>query len=69
MYAEGAEQGCALRPHCWPRSAFYLAWGPLRNIWGYNDSGTLFYILVSLVPGLPGLALLAYAATGFRGRG
>jgi hypothetical protein len=38
----------------------------LDNIWTYNDSGTLTYVLCALVVGLPGLALLAVAVRGLR---
>lgn len=34
----------------------------LSNIWGYNDSGALAYIVFACVPGVPGLVLLLYAA-------
>ncbi len=33
----------------------------LRNIWGYNDSGTFLYVYV-VVYGVPGLLLLLFAA-------
>ena len=42
------------------------AWVILDNIWTYNDSGTLLYILFACMPGLPGLALLAFALRGLR---
>ena len=39
----------------------YWAWVILDNIWTYNDSGTLTYVVFALVVGLPGLALVAAA--------
>jgi hypothetical protein len=44
----------------------YWAYVILDNIWHYNDSGTLLYILFACVPGIPGLALLAFALRGLR---
>lgn len=40
----------------------YVAGHVLANIWTYNDSGTLAYILYALVPGLPGVMLLIAAS-------
>jgi hypothetical protein len=39
----------------------YWAWVILDNIWTYNDSGTLTYVLFALVVGIPGLTLGAAA--------
>lgn len=39
----------------------------LDNIWNYNDSGTLTYILYALVPTLLGLLCLYLALRGWRG--
>jgi hypothetical protein len=36
---------------CW-------AYAILDNIWNYNDSGTLAYIVFAAIPGIPGLVLL-----------
>jgi len=44
----------------------YWAWVILDNIWHYNDAGTLIYVLLACVPGLPGVALLAFAVHGLR---
>jgi uncharacterized membrane protein len=44
----------------------YWAWVILDNIWTYNDSGTLTYVVIACVPGLLGLALLAFAVRGLR---
>jgi hypothetical protein len=38
----------------------------LDNIWNYNDSGTLTYILYALVPTLLGLLCLYLALRGWR---
>ena len=37
------------------------AYAILDNIWNYNDSGTVAYVVYSLAPGLPG-ALCIYLA-------
>jgi hypothetical protein len=42
------------------------AYAILDNIWNYNDSGTLAYILFSLVPGLPGVLCIFLAWRGWR---
>jgi hypothetical protein len=39
----------------------YWAWMILDNIWTYNDSGTLTYVLLALVVAIPGCALVAFA--------
>lgn len=39
----------------------------LDNIWNYNDSGTLTYVLYALIPGVPG-ALCVYWALRRQGR-
>jgi uncharacterized membrane protein len=44
----------------------YWAWVILDNIWTYNDSGTLTYVVIACVPGLLGLALLTFAVRGPR---
>jgi hypothetical protein len=44
----------------------FWAWVILDNIWTYNDSGTLTYVVFALVPGLFGVALLAFAVRGPR---
>ena len=33
----------------------------LDNIWTYNDSGTVTYVIYAAIPGLPGLLLLYLA--------
>ena len=38
----------------------------LDNIWNYNDSGTLTYILYALVPALLGVLCLFLALRGWR---
>jgi uncharacterized membrane protein len=38
----------------------------LDNIWNYNDSGTLTYILYALVPALLGMLCLYLALRGWR---
>jgi len=38
----------------------------LNNIWNYNDSGTLAYILFAAVPGVPGALLVFLALRGWR---
>ena len=38
----------------------------LDNIWNYNDSGTLTYILYALVPTLLGLVCMYLALRGWR---
>ena len=38
----------------------------LDNIWTYNDSGTLTYILFASVPAVPGVLLLYLALRGGR---
>jgi hypothetical protein len=40
----------------------------LNNIWTYNDSGTLAYILFAAIPGLPGALLLYLAIRPWRRR-
>jgi NhaP-type Na+/H+ or K+/H+ antiporter len=37
------------------------AWIMLDNIWTYNDSGTLTYVLFALMVGIPGVTLVAAA--------
>jgi len=44
----------------------YWAYVILDNIWTYNDSGTLTYVVIALVVGIPGLVLLAFALRGRR---
>lgn len=44
------------------------AWRILDNIWTYNDSGTLTYVLLTLVIAIPGLALVAFAILADRFR-
>jgi hypothetical protein len=39
----------------------YWAWIILDNIWTYNDSGTLTYVLFAIMVGIPGLTLVAAA--------
>ena len=38
----------------------------LDNIWNYNDSGTLAYILYALVLGVPGVLCIYLALRGWR---
>jgi len=40
-----------------------LAWAYviLDNIWNYNDSGTLTYVLYALIPGVPGVMCIYLA--------
>jgi hypothetical protein len=47
-------------------AALLLLWtyAILDNIWNYNDSGTVAYILIASVPGVPGLLLAAVAVHG-----
>ncbi len=40
----------------------------LDNIWGYNDSGTLTYVVFAAVPGVPGLFAAWFAVQGRLGR-
>lgn len=42
----------------------FWAWTILDNIWSYDDAGTLNYIVMAAIPGLPGLVLLAFAVHG-----
>jgi hypothetical protein len=42
----------------------WWAYNILDNIWTYNDSGTLAYILFAAIPGLPGALLLYLAIIG-----
>ncbi len=42
------------------------AYAILDNIWNYNDSGTLAYVVYALVPGLPGLLCVYLALRGWR---
>jgi hypothetical protein len=42
------------------------AWIILDNIWHYNDAGTLIYVVLASVLGLPALALVAFALRGLR---
>jgi nitrate reductase gamma subunit len=44
----------------------FWAYVILDNIWTYNDSGTLTYVVIALVVGVPGLVLLAFALRGIR---
>ena len=44
----------------------FWAWVILDNIWTYNDSGTLVYIVFACVPGLLGVVLVAFAVRGPR---
>jgi uncharacterized membrane protein len=44
----------------------YWAGHILSNIWGENDSGVLLYLLFASVPGIPGLALMAFALRALR---
>lgn len=37
------------------------AWTILDNVWTYDDSATLSYILLSIVVAIPGAALTAFA--------
>lgn len=47
-----------------------LAWAVriLSNIWTYNDSGALNYVIFASAPGLPGALLLVFAARGWTSR-
>ncbi len=40
----------------------------LDNIWGYNDSGTVTYLVFAAVPGVPGLLAAWFAVRGRLGR-
>ena len=42
------------------------AYGILDNIWNYNDSGTLTYILYALMPALLGVLCIYLALRGWR---
>jgi hypothetical protein len=44
----------------------YWAWVIVGNIWGYDDSGTLTYVLMALLVAIPGAALVAFAFLGGR---
>jgi hypothetical protein len=44
----------------------YWAYVILDNIWTYNDSGSLTYMVFACVPVIPGVALLALALRGPR---
>jgi hypothetical protein len=39
----------------------YWAWVIIDNIWTYDDSGTLTYVLMALFVAIPGVALVAFA--------
>lgn len=45
---------------CIVAGARLLAWAAmiLDNIWTYNDAGTLTYVILATLPGVPGLCLL-----------
>jgi hypothetical protein len=44
------------------------AWHILDNVWTYNDSGTLSYVLLTIVVAIPGAALTAFAILAGRFR-
>ena len=47
-------------------SATLLWWAYviLNNIWNYNDSGTLTYVVFAAIPGIPGLLAGVFALRG-----
>ena len=40
------------------------AYAILDNIWNYNDSGSLTYVIFAAVPGVPGLLAAVLAVRG-----